>query len=114
MKTVISFRACDGTTFRSKTKCEDYEKRLFTIRLRICDIEFWDENRKNMVHPLMTDEKYNEKIDELYAKSTYLHIVKDIPEFISAYILTEWGWLVPYERGIYKYNWSENKWIREI
>lgn len=114
MKEIIIYEACDGKRFHDYHKCVCYEQNILKCRLCLCAIEFWDKDKKNMLHPLFNDINYEDKMYELYDHCKYLHIIKDIPKDAQNYIYTVWGWIIPFERGIYKYDWSENKWIREI
>lgn len=108
------YQACDGTTFEDMEECQLHEKIILTCRLRMCDIEFWDKERHNMLHPLFTDDKYEDKMDGLYAVCEYLNITKDVPLSVKFYIKDTWGWIIPSEKGVYKYDWGKMEWIREI
>ena len=113
MKTITYYEACDGRRFDDYHECEIYEQNVLKCRLRLCEVEFWDKDKNNMIHPLFTDPHYEFKMDELFANCEYLHICKDIAPEIKIYMNQIWGWIIPYEQGIYKYDWANMKWIRE-
>ena len=113
MKEIIKYEACDGVIFNQRDKCAEYEDNLLKKRLRICNIEFWNENRRNMLHPLITDKYYDTKIDMLFFKCSYVNITEDISVEIQKYIRHMWGWEIPYIKGIYRYNFDKDEWIRE-
>lgn len=114
MREIIIYEACDGTRFNDYHECECYEQNTLKCRLRICDIEFWDKELHNMLHPLFTDSNYEEKMDKLMADCEYICIRENIPFEIQTYIRQIWGWGIPFEKGIYRYDWGNMEWVREI
>lgn len=113
MKIINIYEACDGRQFTDYHECEFYEQEVLKLRLRMCPIEFWDKDRKNMLHPLFTDVNYEIKMDELMSECEYLNLREDIPQIIQDYIRDIWGWNIPIKKGIYQYDWNKLKWIRE-
>lgn len=117
MKEQIRYIAPDGTEFESKELCEEYERNLHCLFMRFMgNVQFYD-NKDNRMLPIpnrdtWNNDMYYDELFDIYNKCAYIYICNNLTTDISEFNKDNYGFIIPEEKGKYKYNDMTNEWER--
>lgn len=115
MKTRIEYIAPDDTIFESKEMCEKYERNLHCLFMRfMSNVQFYDDENNRMLpipnRNTWNNDMYYDELYDIYNKSKYLYIRDNLTTDISEFNRNNYGFIIPEEKGRYKYNDIIDKW----
>lgn len=114
MKVVSVYYAYDDTEFYDESECLEYEQKAIDLMVKAKEVFiFYDENMNVMSWYVNdnVDDLLNE-FENIYDHCTYIK-VNEYNKDVYNFIYNQNGIILPDgDKGLYKYNWNEDKWMK--
>ena len=113
MREVTYYISFDDKRFEDKKECFAYEEKAYNYMMEIISsFIFYDENKKKINHYFEDLNGILSSFDWAWQNCEYIDNIascsKESLEFIREYF----GYLLPNEIGLNKYDWIEQKWVK--
>lgn len=115
MKIITAYVAYDNTRFDTMEECREYEQYAWDMGITICETVKFCDSLGVEIYPLYfhTVEEIIKWLDVAYdSDCDYLKIIEDVPSSAWGWYTDYFGYNIPQEKGMYRYNWDASEWER--
>jgi len=113
MREVKYYISFDDKRFEDKKECADYEEKIGNLMMEIISLfVFYDKNMKQINHYFENLMGILCSFDWGWQNCVYIKKISDCSEEALNFIKEYFGYPLPDEIGLYKYDWVEYKWIK--